>query len=418
MDRFQILGGRSLRGTVAVRPAKNALLPCLAAGLLTSDPVVFEETADLQDIHSMVGLLRHLGSEVEGVPGGAVRVRTPDVVEPEAPYDLVRRMRASILVLGPLLARFGRARVSLPGGCAIGARPIDLHIRGLETLGARITVDHGYVRASAERLRGSEILFDKVTVGGTENLIMAAVLARGETVLRNAAREPEIADLCRLLTAMGARIEGAGTHTVKISGVEELGGAIHTCIPDRIETGTLAAAAVVTGGDVELAGVVPEHVEAFLGKLRSMGIQIETGERRIRVRGAAGIRSADITTQPYPGYPTDLQAQFMALLTRASGSGAVRETIFENRFMHVPELQRMGADIRIEGNVAVVRGPTPLSGAPVMASDLRASAGLLLAALCAEGSTEIHRIYHLDRGYERLDERLNALGARIHRVRE
>ncbi len=418
MDRLVIRGGRRLQGSVEVRPAKNALLPCMAACLLTPDPVTFETTAELIDIYSMKTLLGHLGAEVEGRPGQSMRISAVGSSMVEAPYELVRKMRASILVLGPLLARFGKARVSLPGGCAIGARPIDLHIKGLEALGAKITVEHGYVHARAKRLLGSEFAFDTVTVGGTENLLMAAVLARGETVLRNAAREPEIVDLCRLLVKMGACIEGIGTHTLHIQGVETLGGAIHTCIPDRIETGTLAAAACITRGDVELRGACPEHVEAFLGKLRNMGAAVEQEDDRLHISAHPGMKSVDVTTQPYPGYPTDLQAQFMAMLTQAEGSGTVRETIFENRFLHVPELQRMGADIRIEGNVAVVRGPTSLSGAPVMASDLRASASLLLAGLCAEGTTEIRRIYHLDRGYERLEERLNSLGADIRRTRD
>jgi UDP-N-acetylglucosamine 1-carboxyvinyltransferase len=418
MDRFVIEGGRPLRGEAAVRPAKNALLPCMAASLLTQERVAFADTARLVDIASMRALLKHLGVEAHGKPGGPISLKAAEIRKPEAPYDLVRKMRASIVVLGPLVARFGKARVSLPGGCAIGARPVDQHLKALAAMGAEIRVEHGYVEASAKRLKGADVVFDTVTVGGTENALMAACLARGTTVLRNAAREPEITDLVDLLVKMGARIEGAGTDTLRIRGVKELGGAEHACIPDRIEAGTLLIAACITGGDVTVAPAVPEHLEALSAKLRAMGAVVEVHGEGIRAHAPDGLRAQDIVTAPYPGFPTDLQAQFMALLTRCEGAGTVRETIFENRFMHVPELARMGADIRVEGNVAVVNGGRPLTGAPVMASDLRASACLILAALCAEGTTEVRRIYHLDRGYERLEKRLALLGAGVKRVAE
>ncbi len=419
MDKFIIKGGVPLKGTVAVRPAKNALLPCMAASLLTTEQVRFTSSARHMDIISMLSVLEHLGADVEGKPGGRLSVRAANGHgDLEAPYDLVRRMRASVLVLGPMLARYQRARVSLPGGCAIGARPIDLHLRALATLGADIRVEHGYVETTAKKLKGAEVVFDKTTVGGTENILMAAVLAEGETVVRNAAREPEIVDLAGMLTGMGAHIEGAGTDTIRVEGVRELHGVTHTCIPDRIVAGTLLIAGAITGGDVTCTDVEPEHLEALLLKLRSMGAKVDAGESKVRVAAPRKLVSTDIVTQPFPGFPTDLQAQFMALLSQAKGTGTVKETIFENRFMHVPELVRMGADIRIEGNLAVIAGPRPLSGAPVMASDLRASACLVLAGLCAGGVTEIRRIYHLDRGYESLEKSLRALGGRVRRVKE
>jgi UDP-N-acetylglucosamine 1-carboxyvinyltransferase len=418
MDRLLIEGGRSLAGTASVRPAKNALLPCMAAALLTDEALSFSDSADLVDIASMLALLRHLGVETQGRPGGSIVLKASALAEPEAPYDLVRRMRASIVVLGPLLARFGRARVSLPGGCAIGARPVDQHLKALEAMGAEIRVEHGYVEARAERLSGAEVMFDTVTVGGTQNALMAAVLAKGETVLHNAAREPEIADLADLLTKMGAHIDGAGTDTIRIQGAAGLNGATHACIPDRIEAGTLLIAGCITGGDVTVAPAVPEHLDALLAKLRAMGAEVEVATGQVRAACHHGLTAQDMVTAPFPGFPTDLQAQFMVLLTQARGAGTVKETIFENRFMHVPELVRMGADIRIDGNLAVVSGGSPLTGAPVMASDLRASACLVLAGLCAEGTTEIRRIYHLDRGYERLERRLRGLGAAVRRVKE
>ncbi|MGC8724065.1 MAG: UDP-N-acetylglucosamine 1-carboxyvinyltransferase [Acidobacteriota bacterium] len=419
MDRFIIEGGIPLRGRAAIRPAKNALLPCLAAALLTKETVELLDSAALGDIVSMLTMLEHLGAEVEGRPGGPLRVRVANGGgDLEAPYDLVRKMRASVLVLGPMVARYGRARVSLPGGCAIGARPIDQHLKGLAALGAEVRVDHGYVEVRASKLRGGDVLFDRATVTGTENLLMAATLAGGTTTLRNAAREPEIIDLAELLAAMGARIEGAGTDTIQVKGVEGLHGARHACIPDRIEAGTLLMAGCITGGDVTCAPAVPAHLEALLAKLREMGAEVATGDGWIRAASPNGLASADVVTAAFPGFPTDLQAQFMALATRTRGASTVKETIFENRFMHVPELMRMGAEVSVEGNVAIVKGPTRLTGAPVMASDLRASAGLVLAGLCADGCTEVRRIYHLDRGYEQLEERLSALGAAVRRVGE
>ncbi len=418
MDRFIIHGGNRLAGTAPVRPAKNALLPCMAACLLTREAISFSDSAGLVDIASMLALLRRLGVKTQGRPGGPLTLNASSLGEPEAPYELVRKMRASIVVLGPLLARCGRARVSLPGGCAIGARPVDQHLKALKAMGAEIRVEHGYVEARAKRLHGAEVLFDAVTVGGTQNALMAAVLAQGETVLHNAAREPEIADLADLLSKMGAHIEGAGTDTLRIQGVPALAGASHACIPDRIEAGTLLIAGCITGGDVTVAPAVPEHLDALLSKLRAMGADVEAAPGQIRAACNGALSATDMVTAPFPGFPTDLQAQFMALLTRAQGAGTVRETIFENRFMHVPELARMGADIRVEGNVAVVSGGHPLTGAPVMASDLRASACLVLAGLCAEGTTEVRRIYHLDRGYEKLEERLRALGADVTRAKD
>jgi len=417
MDAFRIEGGVPLRGDAAVETSKNAQLPCMAAALLTGEPVVFEAPSGHADIATMRKLLRELGVTAQDGAEGTLSLQTTRAGgHLEAPYDLVRKMRASILVLGPMLARFGRGRVSLPGGCAIGARPVDLHLRALAALGADIRVEHGYVEATAGRLRGGEVVFDRVTVGGTENLLMAAALADGLTTLRNAAREPEVADLARLLAAMGAKVEGIGTDTLKVEGVRELGGARFRCIPDRIVAGTLLLAGAITGGDVTCRPAVPEHLEALLAKLRQMGAKVETGTDWIRVAAEGRLRAVDALTLPYPGFPTDLQAQFMALLTQTEGTGTVQETIFENRFMHVPELLRMGADIRIEGRLAVVTGPRPLTGAPVMASDLRASACLVLAGLCAEGTTTVRRIYHLDRGYERLEGRLSSLGGRVARV--
>ncbi len=416
MDYLAIEGGTKLQGRVEVRTSKNALLPCMAASLLTPAPVVFESHARLQDIASMAGLLRHLGAEVEDAPGIPMKITADRILSPECPYDLVRKMRASAVTLGPLLARFGKARVALPGGCAIGTRPVDQHLKGLAALGADIRIEHGYIEAQASKLVGGEVAFDVPTVGGTENVMMAAVLAEGRTVIRNAAREPEIADLANLLVKMGAAIEGLDSGTLAIEGVRELHGATHACIPDRVEAGTFLIAAAITRGDVTVKSAVPDHLDALLLKLREMGAQIEILPEGIRLRAEGGLRSADVTTAPHPGFPTDLQAQFMALLTQAEGAGVVKETVFENRFMHVPELVRMGAEIKTDGNVAVVSGPIRLCGAETMASDLRASACLVLAAMCASGHSEVRRIYHLDRGYERLEERLNALGARIERL--
>lgn len=417
MDKFIVEGGNPLRGEISIKPAKNALLPCMAASLLTPGKVTLSKTSNLMDIDSMCRLLQHLGVEIGGKPGAALSLEASVIKTFDAPYDLVRKMRASVLVLGPLLARFGKAKVSLPGGCAIGARPVDLHIKALQALGAEIDVDNGYIIARAKELTGAPVFFDKVTVGGTENILMAAVLAKGITTISNAAKEPEIADLGNLLISMGAKIEGLGSDTITVEGANELHGATHSPIPDRIECGTILAAIAITGGEAVIKDAEPHHLEAYILKLKEMGVDIVAGEKQITVRSTCALRSADIMTAPFPGFPTDLQAQFMALLTQAEGSGTVREEIFETRFMHVPELQRLGADIRLEGNLAVVRGKTPLKAAPVMASDLRASASLIIAALVAGGRTEVNRIYHLDRGYEHFEERLSALGARIERVR-
>ncbi len=418
MDKFLIQGGVPLHGEVAVSGAKNSALPALAACLLTSEPVTLHRIPRVRDIATMSRLLRHTGADLEKASDGTVTVRARKVISPEAPYELVKTMRASSLVLGPLVARTGRARVSLPGGCAIGTRPINLHLSGLERLGARIEQSHGYIEAVAPRgLRGAVIHFDRITVTGTEDLLMAAVLADGETVLENAAREPEVADLAALLTRMGARIEGAGTSTIRVRGVATLGGADHSIIADRIEAGTFLIAAAITGGDLLVTGCVPDHLTALLARLDQAGVEVTAaGPGSLRARSSGRLRAADVTTEEYPGFATDLQAQFMALMTQAEGVSALTETIFENRFMHALELMRMGAAIRIEGRQAIVAGPSRLSGAAVLASDLRASASLVLAALVAAGETLIDRVYHIDRGYEKIEEKLERLGARIRRV--
>jgi UDP-N-acetylglucosamine 1-carboxyvinyltransferase len=415
VDSLLINGGLPLRGTVRVGGAKNAALPCMAAALLTDEPVALSNVPRLADVRTIARLLQHLGVEVEGLRTESLTLRAGRAGEPTAPYDLVRTMRASVLVLGPLVARYGRARVSLPGGCAIGPRPINLHLAGLEKLGATITLSDGYVEAKALRLRGERIVFDLQTVTGTENLMMAAALAEGTTVLENAACEPEVADLADLLNAMGARVRGAGTTTITVEGVASLRGAGHRIIPDRIETGTFALAAAITGGDVCIEGCEPRHLEALLEKLRETGARVEEGEGRLRVAAGGRARGVDVQTRTYPGFATDMQAQFMALMTLAEGQSAITETIFENRFMHVNELLRMGANIQVRGNTAVVRGVPGLSGAPVMATDLRASASLVLAGLAAAGTTQVLRIYHLDRGYEALEVKLRGLGADIRR---
>ncbi len=416
MDKIRIVGGRPLEGTVRISGAKNASLPDLCAALLSADPVRLRNVPEVRDIRTMGRVLTALGAEVEFRVGGEVQVHAGRLTSVEAPYDLVKTMRASVLALGPLLAREGRARVSMPGGCAIGARPIDLHLQAFEKMGATIGVEHGYVEARAERLRGAQIHFDTVTVTGTENVLMAACLAEGETVIHNAACEPEISDLAELLQAMGARIRGAGTPTVQIEGVAALHGAEHTVIPDRIETGTFVAACALAGGEIEVRQCRPDHLRAVIDKFRETGVRIEEGPDNLRVRAPRTLRPAHVTTLPYPGFPTDMQAQYMALMSQASGSATITETIFENRFMHVGELQRMGANVRENGRVAVVTGPTTLSGAPVMATDLRASACLVLAGLAAQGETVIDRVYHLDRGYYRIDEKLRGLGADIERL--
>jgi UDP-N-acetylglucosamine 1-carboxyvinyltransferase len=421
MDKFVIRGGDPLLGTVRVSGAKNAALPCMAAALLTDEPVILENIPQVRDIQTTRNLLAAMGAEVELGYGRAQHRTTlhcKALAAPEASYELVKTMRASTLVLGPLVARCGHARVSLPGGCAIGARPIDLHIKGLESLGAKIVQEHGYIEASATRLKGAEIVFDKITVTGTEDLLMAATLAEGETILQNCAREPEVADLADLLTKMGAHIEGAGTPTIRVKGVSRLKGAKHRIIPDRIEAGTFIIAAALTGGDLNIAGCDPHHLDAILAKLHEMGVKTKANGDSVRVMGDNPLRAADMTTEEYPGFPTDMQAQLMALATQAEGTSIITENIFENRFMHALEMVRMGANIKIEGRRAVVRGKTPLSAAAVLASDLRASASLVLAALVADGETIIDRVYHIDRGYEHIEEKLKAVGAQIRRIGE
>jgi UDP-N-acetylglucosamine 1-carboxyvinyltransferase len=417
MDKFVIEGGTPLQGEIPTSGSKNSALPALAAALLTEEPITLRRIPRVRDIRTMQRLLVDIGSKVD-VDGETVRLEASTILSPEAPYELVKTMRASSLVLGPLVARCGRARVSLPGGCAIGARPINLHIFGLEQLGARIEQAHGYIEAVApDGLRGGAVYFDRITVTGTEDLMMAAVLAKGETVLRNAAREPEVTDLAALLTAMGAQIEGAGTSTIRVTGVERLHGAEHTIIADRIEAGTFLIAGAISGGDVTVTGCNAEHVSALVSKLQQCGVEVtQPAADSVRVRGGGRLRSVDMTTEEYPGFATDLQAQYMALMTQAEGIAIVIETIFENRFMHAQELARMGANIRLEGKQAIVAGPRALSGAGVIASDLRASASLVLAALVAKGETVIDRVYHIDRGYEKIEAKLARAGARIRRA--
>ena len=421
MDKLVIRGGEPLLGTVRVSGAKNAALPCMAAALLTDEPVILENIPQVRDIQTTRNLLAAMGAEVE-LGFGRAQHRTTlhckNLVSPEASYELVKTMRASTLVLGPLVARCGRARVSLPGGCAIGSRPIDLHIKGLEQLGAKITQDHGYVEATADRLRGAEIVFDKITVTGTEDLLMAATLAEGETVLQNCAREPEVGDLAALLNKIGAKIEGAGTAIIRVHGVSRLKGAKHRIIPDRIEAGTFLIAGAMTGGDLNIAGCDPAHLAAVLSKLHEVGVKTKSNGDSVRVMGDNPFSAADMSTEEFPGCPPACQAQFMARATQAEGTSVVTENIFENRFMHAQELVRMGANIKIEGRRAVVRGKTPLSAAAVLASDLRASASLVLAALVADGETIIDRVYHLDRGYEHIEEKLRGVGAQIKRIGE
>jgi len=421
MDKFVIRGGNPLLGTIRVSGAKNAALPAMAAAILTDEPIILENIPQVRDIETTRKLLAAMGAEVE-LGYGRAQHRTTiccrSLTSPEASYELVKQMRASSLVLGPLVARCGRARVSLPGGCAIGARPIDLHVKGLERLGATITQEHGYIEASADRLRGAEIVFDKITVTGTEDLLMAATLADGETMLQNCAREPEVADLADLLNKMGARIEGAGTSTIRIKGVSRLRGAKHRIIPDRIEAGTFVIAGALTGGDLNVVGCDPSHLTVVLQKLAEVGVRTASAGDSVRVIGDGALKSADIDTEEYPGFPTDMQAQYMALVTQADGASMVTENIFENRFMHAQELVRMGANIKIEGHRAIVKGKTPLSAAAVLASDLRASASLVLAALVADGETIIDRVYHIDRGYEHIEEKLRGVGAQIRRIGE
>ncbi|HXU80585.1 MAG TPA: UDP-N-acetylglucosamine 1-carboxyvinyltransferase [Polyangia bacterium] len=415
MDKIVIKGGERLRGEVRVSGAKNAALPILCSSLLATGRSIYRNVPALGDVNTMKKLLAQLGAEVEGK--GVTSVDTSRITNFEAPYELVKTMRASALVLGPLVGRYGEAKVSLPGGCAIGARPIDQHLKGLATLGARIELEHGNVTAKARRLRGATIVFDMVTVTGTENLMMAAALAKGRTTLENAACEPEIEELATVLNKMGARISGAGTSLITMDGVDELQPLDHAIIADRIEAGTLMVAAAVTRGNVLIKDCLPDHLDAVIAKLRAAGVEITVEPGGVRVRGKAEVLPTDIATRPYPGFPTDMQAQFMVLMTLARGQSVLSENIFENRYMHVPELCRMGADIMIEGRTAIVRGPAKLKGAKVMATDLRASACLVLAGLVGDGTTEVLRVYHLDRGYERLDKKLRALGADIRRTR-
>jgi len=426
MDRILIRGGKPLNGTIHISGAKNAALPLMAASLLSEHTLKLANLPHLADISTMANLLAELGVRIGmngddsngGHFGRVFELNAAGPIETTAPYDLVRKMRASVLVLGPLLARFGKARVSLPGGCAIGTRPVDLHLKALAQLGAEIELDGGYVEARAPNgLTGAHIVFPMVTVGGTENLLMAATLAKGETVLANAAREPEVADLAHCLVAMGAKIEGIGSDTLHIQGVEGLHAASYSVVPDRIETGTYAVAAAVTGGDLLLKGTRLELIEAVVDVLRGTGVDVTDTEDGMRVRcGEKGLNGIDVMTEPFPGFPTDMQAQIMVLMSVAGGASMITETIFENRFMHVPELARMGADVNVHGSSAIVRGVSGLKGAPVMATDLRASVSLVLAGLAASGETEINRVYHLDRGYERIEGKLAACGADIERV--
>jgi UDP-N-acetylglucosamine 1-carboxyvinyltransferase len=422
MDKFVIRGGNPLLGTVKISGAKNAALPAMAAALLTDETLVLENIPQVRDIETERRLLAAMGAEVELGYGRAQHRTTINCgglsENPEASYELVKTMRASTLVLGPLVARMGFARVSMPGGCAIGARPIDLHIKGLERLGATITQEHGYVEARAKRLKGNRIVFDKITVTGTEDLLMAAVLADGETLMENCAREPEVTDLANLLIKMGAKIEGHGSSTIRVQGVDKLRGAKHRIIPDRIEAATFIIAGALTGGDLNISGCDPSHLTVLLQKLEELGVKVRTNGDTVRVMGDNPLKAADIATEEYPGFPTDAQAQYMTLCTQAEGSSVITENIFENRFMHVLELGRMGANIKVEGRRAIVRGRTQLSGAAVQASDLRASASLVLAALVAEGETIIDRVYHIDRGYERIEEKLRGVGAQMKRIGE
>jgi UDP-N-acetylglucosamine 1-carboxyvinyltransferase len=422
MDKFVIRGGNPLLGTIRVSGSKNSALPCMAAAILTEDEVILENVPDVRDIQTERKLLVSMGAEVELGQGRAhhrTAISCRNLSDPVAKYEIVKTMRASSLVLGPLVARTGMARVAVPGGCAIGGRPIDLHIKGLEAMGAKMSQEHGYIEARSERLHGAHIVFDKITVTGTEDLLMAAVLADGESVLENCAREPEVVDLAALLVKMGAKIEGAGTSTIRVHGVSKLHGAKHRIFPDRIEAGTFLVAGAISGGDLIVAGLVPEHQSALLSKLEACGVRSDVSHDTIRVRSEIGkLTAADISTEEFPGFPTDMQAQYMALATQAEGTCVVTENIFENRFMHVSELSRMGANIRVDGRTATVRGRTPLSSAAVMASDLRASASLVLAALVAEGETIIDRVYHIDRGYERIEEKLRGVGAQIRRMGE
>ena len=425
MDKFVVRGGNPLLGTIKVSGAKNSALPCMAAAILTEDEVILENIPQVRDIETERKLLASMGAEVELGYGRAqhrTRIKCGILSDPVAKYEIVKTMRASSLVLGPLIARTGMARVAMPGGCAIGGRPIDLHIKGLESMGASITYDHGYLEARSPnngqgRLKGAHIVFDKITVTGTEDLLMAAVLAEGETVFENCAREPEVTDLAALLVAMGAKIEGAGTSTIRVQGVTSLHGARHRINPDRIEAGTFLVAGAITGGDLNVDSCDPSHLGALIAKLEECGVRLDVGKDCIRVRsGDNPLKAADMSTEEYPGFPTDMQAQYMALATQTEGTSVVTENIFENRFMHVGELNRMGANITVQGRTATIRGKSPLQSAAVMCSDLRASASLVLAALVADGETILDRVYHIDRGYERIEEKLRGVGAQIRRM--
>jgi UDP-N-acetylglucosamine 1-carboxyvinyltransferase len=418
MDKFVIRGGNPLVGTIRVSGAKNSALPCMAAAILTEDEITLENIPGVRDIETEKRLLAAMGAEIRaGETPHTTSIRCSNLSDPVAKYEIVKTMRASSLVLGPLVARTGMARVAMPGGCAIGGRPIDLHIKGLEKMGAIITQEHGYLEARADQLRGAHLVFDKITVTGTEDLLMAAVLAEGETMMENCAREPEVSDLAALLTAMGARIQGAGTSTIAVQGVASLHGARYRINPDRIEAGTFLIAGAITGGDLIVSNCNPAHLGAVIAKLQEAGVRVDLlGSDAVRVQPEGKFRAADISTEEYPGFPTDMQAQYMALVTQADGVSQVRENIFENRFMHVQELVRMGANIKVDGSTATVRGPARLSSAAVMCSDLRASASLVLAALIADGESILDRVYHMDRGYERIEEKLRGVGAQIRRM--
>ncbi|HLI77373.1 MAG TPA: UDP-N-acetylglucosamine 1-carboxyvinyltransferase [Acidobacteriaceae bacterium] len=419
MDKFVVRGGNPLLGTVKISGAKNSALPCMAAAILTEEEVILENIPQVRDIETERKLLESMGAQVELGYGRAqhrTSIQCAVLSDPVAKYEIVKTMRASSLVLGPLVARTGIARVAMPGGCAIGGRPIDLHIKGLEAMGATITQEHGYLEARADRLKGAHIVFDKITVTGTEDLLMAAALADGETLFENCAREPEVTDLAALLNAMGAQIEGAGTTTIKVKGVPKLHGAKHRINPDRIEAGTFLIAAAITGGDLNVDCCNPKHLGSLLGKLEQAGVKLEIGQDNVRVHSGGKLTAVDMSTEEYPGFPTDMQAQFMALMTQAQGTSILTENIFENRFMHVGELNRMGADITVHGRTATVRGGSKLQSAAVMCSDLRASAALVLGALVADGETILDRVYHIDRGYERIEEKLRNVGGQIRRM--
>ncbi len=418
MDRFRIEGGAPLRGQVMASGSKNSVLAVMAAALLTDDTVTLANAPRVRDVDTMMRILTELGVRTEWESDDTLSIDASGPKRIEAPYELVRTMRASFMVLGPLLARCGHARVSLPGGCAIGARPVDQHLKGMEALGAKVELEGGYVEARCERLRGGRVVFDMTTVNGTQNVLMAACLAEGESSIENAATEPEVQELIEVLRKMGARIENAGPDKILVEGVSRLTGLRHFMAGDRIEAGTLLCAGAVTRGDVEVTGLVPEYMTAVLDKLQEIGFELDVGESSVRIRGGSGARGVRVKTAPYPGFPTDMQAQIMTLLTQTEGVSALTETIFENRYMHVPELVRMGADIEIDGRTAIISGPTRLSGAPVMATDLRASASLVLAGLAASGETQVRRVYHIDRGYEKIEKKLTQLGGRVLREAE